>query len=77
MARFDLPLASDEETVYRATSMYLLAQFFLKKEGSQTDLELDGLARIYENLQIINVAIAERLRAATTTDSSVNAIVVL
>jgi hypothetical protein len=28
-------------------------------------------------MQIINVAIAERLRAATTTDSSVNAIVVL
>ena len=77
MARFHLPLASNEETVYRATSMYLLAQYFLKKEGAQTDLELDGLARIYEDMQVINVAVAERLRAATTTDSSVNAIVVL
>jgi hypothetical protein len=77
MARFHLPLASNEETVYRATSMYLLAQYFLKKEGARADLELDGLARIYENMQIINVAVAERLRAATTTDSSVNAIVVL
>ncbi len=77
MARFHLPLASNEETVYRATSMYLLAQYFLKKEGIPADLELDGLARFYENMQIINVAVAERLRAATTTDSSVNAIVVL
>ena len=77
MARFHLPLASNEETVYRATSMYLLAQYFLRKEGVRTDLELDGLMRIYEEMQIINVAIAERLRAATTTDSSVNAIVVL
>lgn len=77
MARFHLPLASNEETVYRATSMYLLAQYFLRKEGARTDLELDGLSRIYENMQIINVAVAERLRAATTTDSSVNAIVVL
>jgi hypothetical protein len=77
MARFHLPFASNEETVYRATSMYLLAQYFLKKEGAHSDLELDGLARIYENMQIINVAVAERLRAATTTDSSVNAIVVL
>ena len=77
MARFHLPLASNEETVYRATSMYFLAQYFAKKEGAKADLELDGLSRIYENLQIINVAIAERLRAATTTDSSVNAIVVL
>jgi len=77
MARFHLPLASNEETVYRATSMYLLAQYFVKKEGAPADLELDGLTRIYDNLQIINVAVAERLRAATTTDSSVNAIVVL
>jgi hypothetical protein len=77
MARFHLPFASNEETVYRATSMYLLAQYFLKKEGAPSDLELDGLSRIYENMQIINVAVAERLRAATTTDSSVNAIVVL
>ncbi|HTY57181.1 MAG TPA: hypothetical protein VMF59_00125 [Bacteroidota bacterium] len=77
MARFHLPFASNEETVYRATSMYLLAQYFLKKEGASADLELDGLARIYGNMQIINVAVAERLRAATTTDSSVNAIVVL
>ncbi|HEX7572339.1 MAG TPA: hypothetical protein VF514_04550 [Bacteroidota bacterium] len=77
MARFHLPLASNEETVYRATAMYLLAQYFLKKEGAPSDPGLDGLSRIYENIQIINVAIAERLRAATTTDSSVNAIVVL
>ena len=45
MARFHLPLARNEETVHRATSMYLLAQFFLKKEGAQTDLELDGITR--------------------------------
>ena len=77
MARFHLPLASNEETVYRATSMYFLAQYFAKKEGANATLDLDGLSRIYENLQIINVAVAERLRAATTTDSSVNAIVVL
>jgi hypothetical protein len=77
MARFHLPLASNEETVYRATSMYLLAQYFLKREGARGGLELDGLTQIYDNMQTINVAIAERLRAATTTDSSVNAIVVL
>jgi len=77
MARFHLPLASNEETVYRATSMYLLAQYYLKKEGEKADIELDGLTRIYEEMETINIAIADRLRAATTTDSSVNAIVVL
>lgn len=77
MARFHLPLASKEETIFRATSMYLLAQYFLKKAGRTADLELEGLTRIYDNMQIINIAIVERLRAATKTDSSINAIVIL
>lgn len=77
MARFHLPLASKEETAYRATSMYLLAQYFLKREGAPADLELDGLTKIYRELGTINRAIADRLRFATTSDSSVNAIIVL
>jgi hypothetical protein len=77
MARFHLPLASKEETTYRATSMYLLAQYFLRNEGASADLELDGLSKIYRELGTINSAIAERLRSATTSDSSVNAIIVL
>ena len=77
MARFHLPLASKEETIFRATSMYLLAQYFLKKAGQAADFDLAGLIKIYDNMQIINNAIVERLRAATTTDSSVNALVIL
>jgi hypothetical protein len=77
MARFHLPLASNEETTYRATSMYFLAQFFRKREGLSAELSLDGLARFYKEMERVNSAIASRLRAATTTDSSVNAIVVL
>jgi hypothetical protein len=77
MARFHLPLSSEEETIYRVTSMYLLAQYFIKKENKGADLELDGLTKIYENMQVVNISIAERLRSATRTDSSVNAIVLL
>ena len=77
MARFHLPLASEEETIYRATSMYLLAQYFLKKEGFQADLELKGLREIYERIHAVNTAIAERLRAASEKDSALNAIVLL
>ena len=77
MARFHLPLASKEETIFRATSMYLLAQYFVKKDGRTADLELEGLTRIYDNMQIVNIAIVERLREATKTDSSINAIVIL
>jgi len=77
MARFHLPLAGADETIYRATSMYLLAQYFLKKQGKVPDLDLKGLKKIYQNMQILNASIAERLRAASKTDSSVNALVLL
>ncbi len=75
MARFHLPLANDIETIYRASSMYLLAQYFLKKEGNEPDFNLTGLVKIYDNMQIINTNVASRLKAAVETDSSVNAII--
>ena len=77
MGRFHLPLASNEETIFRATSMYLLAQYFLKMDGRQADLELSGLTKIYRNIQIVNVAIARRLRSTSMSDSLINAIVIL
>ncbi len=77
MARFHLPFASEEETLYRATSMYLLAQYFLQREGKKGDFELQGLKQIYDNMQLVNTAIAVRLRAASKTDASVNAIIML
>jgi hypothetical protein len=77
MARFHLPLSTEEETIYRAASMYLLAQYFLKEEGRSADLELEGLTAVYENVQILNLAMARRLREATKTDSSLNALILL
>jgi hypothetical protein len=77
MARFHTPLADVEETVYRAASMYLLAQYFLIQEGAPADFKLDGLTKIYRNMQLINESIAERLRTGSQTDSSVNALILL
>ncbi len=77
MARFHLPLASRDETVYRAVSTYLLAQYFIHREGGEADFQLEGLRSIYDNIQDVNYSIAERLRAASEADSPVNAIVIL
>jgi hypothetical protein len=77
MARFHLPFASELETVYRAASMYLLGQYFRAGKGSTTDLELNGLLDIYRNIEVVNRAMAKRLREAAREDSTVNAIVVL
>jgi hypothetical protein len=77
MARFHLPLASRDETMYRAASMYLLAQYFIHGEGREADFQLDGLKNIYSNMQEVNYSVAKRLRAASEADSPVNAIVIL
>ena len=77
MAWFHLPLASEEETILRATSIYLLAQYYKHKEGGSADFKFEGLTKIYNNMQIVNLAIAKRLREAVVTDSSLNALVQL
>ena len=77
MARFHLPFADAQETVYRATSMYLLAQYFLQKEGKEADLEMKGLMNIYTRIQIINEAMASRLRAISEKDVALNSLVIL
>ena len=77
LARFHLPLASEEETVFRVSAMYLLAQYFRRKQGAAADFDLDGLKRLYQELHRINLAMASRLRAATSTDAAANAVVLL
>lgn len=77
MARFHLPLAGNEETAYRATSMYLLAQYFLKKDGFNADMELEGLTQLYRKIEILNYSISNRLTAACKTDAAPNALVLL
>ena len=75
MARFHLPLASHEETIWRAIATYLIAQYFLKVQGERVDFELDGIIKIYDNIEILNAAIVERLRSASEEDSTVNALI--
>jgi hypothetical protein len=77
MARFHLPFADEVETLYRATSMYLLAQYFKKKANKTPDFKLNGLNKIYHNLHLVNTSLAYRLRNASQTDSTVNALVLL
>ncbi len=77
MVRFYLPFATEEETLWRATSTYLISKHLLKKKGFDSEIELKGLSEIYENIRLLNVAIINRLQAATEKDSTLNALVVL
>ena len=72
-----LPLSTEEETIYRAASMYLLDQYFKVSEGKSADMTLSGLTEIYKELQVVNRSLAQRLREASDSDATVNAVVLL
>ena len=77
MARFHLPLASEEETLARAVGTYLTAEYLLEQGGGEGRLDLAGLDAAYREMQVVNLATARRLRAATQTDSALNAVALL
>lgn len=77
MAWFHLPLATEEETIFRAVSSYLLDQYLVAAEGGTPDWTLAALTPRYRALHEVNVAMAARLRDAGTEDAAVNAVVLL
>lgn len=77
MVRYHLPFASVEETVFRSASTYLLGQYFRHKKGYAGDWDLQGLIHIYEEIQEVNMGMAERLRSIPAKDANINALIVL
>lgn len=81
MARFHLPLATQEETVYRAVSTYLLSRYFMVNNSTSNalamDVSLDPLVRKYKALEEVNTGMSERIRSGARLDAAVNAMVIL
>ncbi len=77
MARFHLPLANEQETVFRSLATWLLVQHFRQADDPTSAQGLEGIAEIYAQLQIVNAALTQRLRSAGKTDSALNAVVLL
>lgn len=77
LARFHLPLATHEETIFRAVSATFLKKYFDHKEIKNDEDSLFELKQKYKELQDLNRFIAERIRGATKCDAAVNAIVLL
>lgn len=70
-----LPFATVKETMFRAVSMHLLAQYFLRKQGKRPDWHLKTLVRIYEEIRQVNRAFVRRLLSIQPKDASLNALV--
>ena len=77
LVRNHLPFATNKETVYRSLGMYLLSQYFLARNGKEPDWKLANFTKLYEEINIVNKAFCNRLRASGTEDASLNALIKL
>jgi len=77
MARYHLPFADTEEKIYRATTMFLLAQYFIHKKCGCIPTDFSRLETIYHNVHVVNTQICKRLRHFCENDSTLNAVTIL
>lgn len=82
MAEHHLPLADEDETMYRVLSMYRMAQYLRQQHGAGYDDNFSGLEKIYEDLSIVNQHLNKRMREAlkaqdVSEDATINAIAIL
>jgi hypothetical protein len=77
MAQTHLPFATVEESMYRAVSMYLLAQYFRNGRGKTADWKLDELLKIYEDIRQVNQSFVKRILSINPLDASINALISL
>ncbi|MBV8167053.1 MAG: hypothetical protein JO021_09695 [Alphaproteobacteria bacterium] len=77
MARFHLPFARDDETLYRVFTMYLLGRYLRDGAVPAGPHAMDGLLEVTQAAVQVNRSMADRVRAALDKDVVVNAVVIL
>lgn len=78
LARFHLPFANEQETVFRALSASLLMQYVENaKSGTNKPITFDQLNDNYANLSIVNSHLAKRINDGVERDAALNAVVIL
>ncbi len=77
LAYYHLPFASLNETVFRATTSYLLNQYYVHQKGGKIDFNLNGLKEHFKELQTLNFHFLERIRAACDADANLNVLATL
>lgn len=72
-----LPFADENETIYRAVSTYLLAQYLKEKAGKEADWKLEKFKDMYDRVEKINDSFFKRFRVIEGKDANVNALLIL
>jgi hypothetical protein len=77
LAETHLPFMSRHETMYRTVTLHVLSQFFAQRRGELVPFDLETLRARMDEIHAVNVAFCDRLRAISTQDANVNAVVIL
>lgn len=77
LARFHMPLADGDETIFRVFGMHMLRQYFHQAGGDAPNWNLAALQALYQDIHEVNRYLAERIRSATHKDATVNGLVIL
>ncbi len=75
MARYHLPFASLDETTYRTVAMFLVGQLIRERAGKNPKWGIEGLAKIYGDVKILNKDFSQRMIEAARSDVNVHALV--
>ncbi|MDG5500420.1 hypothetical protein [Marinobacter sp. BGYM27] len=74
MAIHHMPFASSDEFIQRSVSLYLLQQYFEKRNHRTPDWELKGLVERNQRLQLVNQALWQRIHSACKGDGNLKAL---
>lgn len=77
MARFHLPFASMDETVYRVVSSYLLQRFFMFESQKELSFDIHEIQKLYDSIQRVNHGMFARLTSVAKKDGMLNAVTIL
>jgi len=77
MAFIHLPFSNEVETIFRAVSMYLTAQYVRMKNDMTPDWNLSHFKDMYAQVNQLNNDFAERVREIKGKDTNINALVLL
>lgn len=77
MSHFHVPFGSSEHTSFRFLGMHFITQYLRKLDGEEPDWELEELLELLRSVRLVNRSLADRIRAATEGDATVNSLVIL
>ncbi len=77
LARFHLPFATVDESIFRIVAVYMLRQFYRKDAANDDRLLLCEIKKHYALVKQVNKGILDRILSITDLDADKNAIVTL